>query len=735
MRLSAAAILLAAFAVHFTACDSLSGFSQWPTYTLVFHANGGQGIMDPTTHRHGQPHYLPANAFTRVGHDLEGWARTPGGEKAFYAGQHVVGLGTRAAGDTIDLFAVWHRGGFIVTFDANGGDGNAPAPVTLDAGDGLTLPDQGGLYRYRHSFGGWTTGSGTPYRAGTRFVPDGDATLFAVWHPYGTVFVVTFAANGGSGVGPAPMEVNAGQGLTLPHRHGFSRDGHEFGGWNTLADGTGDLYAVGSVFVPHGDATLHAAWRSGCDVYGCDWGAWATTIAATCTAPGVETRICLRCGHPETRFVPALGHNWGAWAVTTAPACTTPGVETRTCQRCGHSETRPVDPLGHNWGAWTVTTAPACTIPGIETRTCQRCGHSETRPVDPPGYDWGEWAVTTAPACTTPGVETRTCQRCGHPETRYTDPIGHDWGDWELTTAPTPSLPGQETRTCQRCGATETRPVAALGHDCARDGHVLGNWEPTTAPTCTTQGIETRICQHTGCGHAETRPVPELGHNWGNWTLTTDPTCTTAGVETLTCHRCGTTETRPVDALGHNWGNWILTTAPTCTTDGVETRTCLHPGCSHSETRPIPSTGHDWGDWTVTTAPTPSTPGVETRICANCGTAETRPVPPLEPGRGTFAIDFAGFQNLAPIVAGPTFSLRDLAAGATPSVMVANPAGGVRWFHDGGRITAGVLGQRGEILLLGPAIHGNRIGTHRVTVEVETTGLWHSRVVTFTVTP
>jgi len=364
-RLSVALVLLAALAAQFTACDGLSGFSQWPTYTLVFHANGGQGSMGSVTRRHGEYHYIPANAFTHTGHNFEGWARSPGGEKEFYAGQQVVGLGTRAAGDTINLFALWDMVGFVITFDANGGDGNAPAPVTLDAGEGITLPDQGWLYKYRHTFGGWITGAGTPYRAGSRFTPAGDVTFYAVWHPYGTYFVVSFAANGGSGNAPAPMpvaggvtlpdqgglskyrhtfggwlaesgtpyragsrftpigdvtlmavwhpygtvftvmfaanggsgngppplSVGAGEIVTLPNQHGFSRTGHTFGGWNTMPDGAGDGYGPGAPFSTYVDATLYATWVA--ESVGGDWVQFCPETGAITGFRGVSRSITI----------------------------------------------------------------------------------------------------------------------------------------------------------------------------------------------------------------------------------------------------------------------------------------------------------------------------------------------------------------------------------------------------------------------------------------------------------
>jgi len=159
------------------------------------------------------------------------------------------------------------------------------------------------------------------------------------------------------------------------------------------------------------------------------WGAWTVTKAATCTATGIEARVCSAdTSHLETRTVAALGHNWGAWTQTKAPTATQAGEETRTCTRDpSHKETRTVAPTGtstpahvHSWGAWTVTKAAACTTSGEETRVCSAdSSHKETRTVAALGHNWGAWTVTKAPTATQAGEETRTCTRDpSHKETR-----------------------------------------------------------------------------------------------------------------------------------------------------------------------------------------------------------------------------------------------------------------------------------------------------------------------------
>jgi uncharacterized repeat protein (TIGR02543 family) len=77
---------------------------------------------------------------------------------------------------------LWVRRKCSVSFDAAGGN-DAPEPVTILAGDLLTLPDQV-PQREGYAFLGWTAeqGSGLAvYPSGDQVMCEGDLTLYAVW--------------------------------------------------------------------------------------------------------------------------------------------------------------------------------------------------------------------------------------------------------------------------------------------------------------------------------------------------------------------------------------------------------------------------------------------------------------------------------------------------------------------------------------------------------------------------
>jgi hypothetical protein len=79
------------------------------------------------------------------------------------------------------------------------------------------------------------------------------------------------------------------------------------------------------------------------------WGDWAETTPATCTAAGEETRVCsLDPTHKETRVGAALGHDW-EWVVTTPATYTAAGTETKTCKHDPSytDGTRPIPQLSY----------------------------------------------------------------------------------------------------------------------------------------------------------------------------------------------------------------------------------------------------------------------------------------------------------------------------------------------------------------------------------------------------
>ena len=155
---------------------------------------------------------------------------------------------------------------FIVSYAENSASsGTVPAENFVTAGASLTLATNSGtLARTNYTFGGWNTaanGAGITYAAGaTNFVPTGDVTLYAQWNT-----TITYNANGAT-AGTAPGDTTAkgdAANTTLASKGTLARDKFNFAGWNTLANGTGTLYAAGATnYQSTGNVTLYAQWTA-----------------------------------------------------------------------------------------------------------------------------------------------------------------------------------------------------------------------------------------------------------------------------------------------------------------------------------------------------------------------------------------------------------------------------------------------------------------------------------------
>lgn len=80
-------------------------------------------------------------------------------------------------------------------------------------------------------------------------------------------YYISFWGNGAASGGVSALPFVKGQEITLPG-NAFVRNGYEFTGWNTKADGTGTTYSPGqkvSTASWNGNITLYAQWKAGTD--------------------------------------------------------------------------------------------------------------------------------------------------------------------------------------------------------------------------------------------------------------------------------------------------------------------------------------------------------------------------------------------------------------------------------------------------------------------------------------
>lgn len=198
--------------------------AQWivKKFRITFDADGGEGGWSQTMDYGAE---LVAPVVTREGYTFNGWHKTV--------------PSTVPAGNTT-FRALWKIAQYLVTFNANGGEGGWSRRMQFGAK--ITAPE---VTRDGFVFSGWSPAD----VADT--VPDHDVTYVARWN----TFLVTFDANGGE-TGERERDVVKGAAVgALP---AASRAQYALLGWFTEAVGGTQIKETLKVT---GDSVFYAHWR------------------------------------------------------------------------------------------------------------------------------------------------------------------------------------------------------------------------------------------------------------------------------------------------------------------------------------------------------------------------------------------------------------------------------------------------------------------------------------------
>ena len=235
-------------------------YAVWKPRTnkITFNANGGTGTLPETisvlTGKNGT---IGKASVSRTGYYFLGWSTS----KTATAADLKTGSSISVDEDTV-LYAVWKPRTNKITFNANGGTGTLPEEISVLTGKKAVI-GAAKMQRAAHYFLGWATSktaTAATYKTGSEISVAQDTILYAVWKKAGTVYKVTFDANGGKGSVPAATEVAAGAGIDIPSVS-LTRDGFYFIGWSTKKDAKTAEFVGGYHFTPTKDTTIYAVWK------------------------------------------------------------------------------------------------------------------------------------------------------------------------------------------------------------------------------------------------------------------------------------------------------------------------------------------------------------------------------------------------------------------------------------------------------------------------------------------
>ena len=280
-----------------TAVDVIAGASGFTYYQPVvmgglmwFQSSGEMWTSDGTAANTGQfEDLLPA------GNSNPDWLFSLGGVIMYLTYDSTLGSQPRyIVGNAI----------YTVTYNGNAATGGTPpADLAVMSVSGTVAGNTGNLTRTGYRFVGWNTsptGVGTSYLPGATITPIVDTPLFAQWATNVT-YTITYNANGANGGVAAPAVTGVDQTVVLDNNSGnLTKAGYTFGGWNTLANGTGTTYAGGSRYTATADITLYAKWNalptfsitfSGNGNTGGSVPTALTGVYSTTTLPGAGTMV------------------------------------------------------------------------------------------------------------------------------------------------------------------------------------------------------------------------------------------------------------------------------------------------------------------------------------------------------------------------------------------------------------------------------------------------------------
>jgi uncharacterized repeat protein (TIGR02543 family) len=271
--------------------------------------------------------------------------------------------------DNVVCTATFSPPTYSLTYDGNGNtSGAVPVDATspyVAAATVTTLGNTGSLAKTGSTFTGWNTavnGSGTAQAVASTFsMPAVNTILYAQWTTNN--YTISFDANTGSGsMTNQTIAYGAAANLTS---NSFSKTGYSFAGWNTLANGTGTLYAnAQSYTMGAANATLYAQWTANDNTLTFDGnGATSGSTAAQTIATNASANLT------SNGFI-RTGYNFTGWSTTAGGSVTYADGASYTM---GTSNTTL-------YAVWTVASLPTISYSGSLTSVNTSYGTASISP-------------------------------------------------------------------------------------------------------------------------------------------------------------------------------------------------------------------------------------------------------------------------------------------------------------------------------------------------------------------
>ena len=213
-------------------------------YSIEYWLNGGYFVSSAPASINVENGAVQLPVPVKDGAQFVGWHISPD-----YSDECVQSVVCSAA--DITLYAEWSDRVYTVEYDLGGGMlyGENPSSVTVQGVVALASP-----VRLGYIFLGWYDSPS----GGERYESVGGAgacnvTLYARWQQSDELFAISYGLDGGTAEGDNPVSVGAGE---VHELFPAVKAGHEFLGWNTSPDGSGEY--VQALYGVDGDMALYA---------------------------------------------------------------------------------------------------------------------------------------------------------------------------------------------------------------------------------------------------------------------------------------------------------------------------------------------------------------------------------------------------------------------------------------------------------------------------------------------